>query len=95
MGETYYVYIMTNRSGTLYTGMSSDLKQRVYIHKEKMLEGFTKKYRIDRLLYYEETNDVESAIAREKQIKSWSRQKKLDLIEKENPTWEDLSEDWF
>jgi putative endonuclease len=93
--ETYYVYIMTNRSGTLYTGMSSDLKQRVYTHKEGMVEGFTKKYRIDRLLYYEETSDVKAAISREKQIKSWSRQKKVELVEKANPTWEDLSEDWF
>jgi putative endonuclease len=75
--------------------MSSDLGQRVYIHKEKMVEGFSKKYRIDRLLYYEETSDVKAAIAREKQIKSWSRQKKVELVEKANPTWEDLSEDWF
>lgn len=68
--KTYYVYIMTNRSGTLYTGMTNDLNRRVHIHKEKLVEGFSKKYRIDRLLYFEETSSVESAIAREKQIKS-------------------------
>ena len=93
--KTYYVYIMTNRSGTLYTGMTNDLKRRVYIHKQKLVEGFTKKYRIDRLLYFEETSSVESAIAREKQIKSWSREKKVKLIEEVNPTWADLSEDWY
>lgn len=90
-----YVYIMTNRSKTLYTGVTNDLIRRVYEHKNKMVEGFTKKYNITRLLYFEETNDIQSAIAREKQIKGWLRAKKVALIESTNPEWKDLSEEWF
>ena len=91
----YYVYIMTNRSKTLYTGVTNDLLRRVYEHKNKMVEGFTKKYNITKLVYYEDTNDVEEAIAREKQIKGWLRRKKIALIESINPEWKDLSEEWF
>ena len=91
----YYVYIMTNRSKTLYTGVTNDLLRRVYEHKNKMVEGFTKKYNITQLVYYEVTNDVEEAIAREKQIKGWLRRKKIALIESINPEWKDLSEEWF
>ena len=91
----YYVYIMTNRSKTLYTGVTNDLLRRVYEHKNKMVEGFTKKYNITKLVYYEDTNDVEEAIAREKQIKGWLRRKKIALIESMNPEWKDLSEEWF
>jgi putative endonuclease len=92
--KNYYVYIMTNRSKTLYTGVTNDLMRRVYEHKSKMVEGFTKKYNITRLLYFEETSEVQSAIAREKQIKGWLRAKKVALIESKNPEWKDLSEEW-
>ena len=93
--RSYYVYIMMSRSDTLYTGMTNDLQRRVYEHKQKVLDGFTKKYNIDMLAYYEETDDVEAAISREKQIKSWRRSKKVELIESMNPQWRDLSEGWF
>jgi putative endonuclease len=91
----YYVYIMTNRSKTLYTGVTNDLTLRVYEHKKKMIDGFTKKYNITKLVYFEETNDIVSAITREKQIKGWLRSKKIALIESMNPKWGDLSEEWF
>jgi len=91
----YYVYIMSNRSKTLYTGVTNDLMRRVYEHKNKMVEGFTKKYNIKRLVYFEETGDVQAAIEREKQIKGWLRAKKIALIESKNPEWKDLSEGWF
>ena len=91
----YYVYIMTNRSKTLYTGVTNDLMRRVYEHKNKMTDGFTKKYHITKLVYYEETNDIQVAISREKQIKGWLRGKKIALIESVNPKWNDLSEGWF
>ncbi len=94
MTKIYYVYIMTNKSRTLYTGMTSDLKKRVWEHKQKLVEGFTKKYNISRLVYWEETGDVRSAIIREKQIKGWLRAKKIALIETMNTEWKDLSEDW-
>jgi putative endonuclease len=90
--KTYYVYIMTNKSGTLYTGVTNDLKRRVLEHKEHLVPGFTKRYNITRLVYYEETNDVHSALAREKQIKGWLRRKKVELIESVNPQWRDLYE---
>jgi putative endonuclease len=86
---------MTNRSKTLYAGVTNDLLRRIYEHKNKMVEGFTKKYKITKLVYYEDTNDVEEAIAREKQIKGWLRKKKIALIESINPEWKDLSEEWF
>ena len=95
MSRTYYVYIVTNRSGTLYTGITNDLERRVDEHKKKLIPGFTKKYNIDRLIYYEETDRVEESIAREKQIKGWVRRKKIDLIEELNSEWIDLSEDWY
>ena len=90
----YYVYIMTSPSGTLYTGMTNNLQRRVYEHKNKLIDGFTKKYNVTRLVYYELYHDVRDAIAREKQIKSWRRSKKIDLIKSLNPTWKDLSEEW-
>ena len=93
--KQYYVYIMTNRSRTLYTAMTNDLRRRVWQHKEKIVGGFTAKYNITRLVYYEETSDVRAAIAREKQIKGWLRAKKIALIEAENPDWHDLSEEWY
>ena len=88
----YYVYIMTNRSTTLYTGVTNNLERRVYEHKHKLVDGFTKKYNIARLVYYEATDDVQSAIAREKQIKGWLRRKKVALIESVNPEWRDLAD---
>ena len=91
----YFVYIMTNKSGTLYTGITNNLERRIFEHKQHLVEGFTKKYNITKLVYYEKTNDVREAIAREKQIKGWLRQKKVDLIESLNPEWKDLSADWF
>ncbi len=93
--KNYYVYIMTSPSGTLYTGMTNDLKRRVYQHKHKLIEGFTAKYDVTRLAYYEETQDVQTAIAREKEIKSWRRSKKLELIKSLNPKWQDLSDGWY
>ena len=91
----YYVYIMTNKSKTLYTGVTSDLQKRVYEHKNKLVAGFTSKYNITQLVHYEETNDVQVALAREKQIKGWLRSKKIALIESTNPEWKDLSLDWY
>ncbi len=88
--KEYYVYIMTNRSGTLYTGMTNDLKRRLHEHKSKLIPGFTKKYNIDRLVWYERTSDVRAAIAFEKKIKGWLREKKVALIESKNPEWNDL-----
>jgi len=87
----YYVYIMTNRSKTLYTGITNNLERRGHEHKRKSIAGFTSKYNITRLVYYEETTDVLSAISREKTIKGWVRAKKLALIDSVNPTWQDLS----
>ena len=91
----YFVYIMTNKSATLYTGVTYNLERRVFEHKNSSIEGFTKKYNINSLVYYEETNDILTAIGREKQIKGWLRNKKIALIESINPEWKDLSEEWF
>ncbi|MCF8108277.1 MAG: GIY-YIG nuclease family protein [Desulfohalobiaceae bacterium] len=91
MENKYYVYILSNKSAILYIGITSDLKRRVSEHKQKIVPGFTKKYNIDRLVYYEETNDVQAAIRREKTIKGLKREKKFALIEKMNPEWFDLS----
>ena len=93
--KQYYVYIMTNRSKTLYTGVTDDLARRVYEHKNKLVKGFTQKYNIARLVYYEITSDVHAAIQREKQIKGWLRKRKIALIEAANPEWEHLSEGWY
>ncbi len=88
-----YIYILFNkRNGTLYTGVTSDLVKRVYEHKNKVYEGFTSKYGVDKLGYYEEFSDAISAIEREKQIKDVSRKAKIKLIEKNNPEWKDLSD---
>ena len=92
--KTYYVYIMTNQSRTLYIGVTNDIKRRVYEHKTKLIEGFTHHYNIDTLVHVESFTDVHSAIAREKQIKHWRREKKLQLIAKDNPDWRDLSDGW-
>jgi len=89
--NNYFVYILTNkRNGTLYIGVTDDLIERVYEHKNNLIDGFTKKYNVHILVYYEITNNVDSAINREKQLKKWNRKWKLELIEKENPEWKDL-----
>ena len=93
--KQYYVYIMTNNSRTLYTGVTDDLVRRVYEHRNKLIEGFTRKYNVTRLVYYEITSDVRAAIQREKQIKGWRRKKKIALIEAANPEWKDLGEGWY
>ena len=93
MPNKSFIYILFNkRNGTLYTGVTSDLLQRVWEHKNKIYEGFTSKYCVDKLGYYEEYNDIKDAITREKQIKAGSRKKKIELIEKMNPSWDDLYE---
>jgi putative endonuclease len=86
---------MASRSRTLYTGVTNDLERRAYQHKCKLVPGFTAKYSIDRLVYFETTEDINAAIYREKQIKGWLRSKKLALIASVNPTWNDLSESLF
>jgi len=91
----FFVYIMTNRSRTLYVGVTNSLERRVFEHKNHLVKGFTSRYRIDMLVYYEMTQDVEVAIAREKQIKGWLRSKKIALIESMNPEWDDLAAGWF
>jgi len=91
----YYVYIMTNKSKTLYTGVTNDLQRRVYEHKQKLVPDFTAKYNITKLVYFEPTSDVYSAITREKQIKGWLRSKKISMIESQNPKWQDLAENWY
>ena len=91
----YYVYIMTNKSRTLYTGVTNNIKKRVFEHKNKLIEGFTKKYNLTQLVHVETFRDVNSAIAREKVIKGWLRIKKIELINAANPDWRDLSEGWY
>ena len=92
--KEYYVYIMTNHSRTLYTGMTNNLARRVEEHKVGLGGEFTRKYNIKQLVHYETTNDVRVAIEREKEIKNWLRVKKIALIETKNPEWRDLSEGW-
>ena len=92
MLKTFYIYILTNKSKTLYTGVTNDLRRRVYEHKHKLMPGFTSNYKIDQLIYFEAFEDINTAIAREKQIKGWLRSKKLALIETSNPDWCDLSD---
>jgi len=95
MGKSYYVYILTNKKhGTLYIGVTNDLMRRIYEHKNKIFKGFTKKYNLTKLVYYAETNDISAAITEEKRMKKWYRKWKIELIEKENPDWKDLAEDW-
>ena len=92
--KNYFVYIMASQKhGTLYIGVTNDLKKRVYEHKNDLTDGFTRKYQVHRLVYFESTNDVSAAITREKQMKRWKRQWKIELIEKDNPEWRDLYKD--
>ncbi|MEK7646321.1 MAG: GIY-YIG nuclease family protein [Patescibacteria group bacterium] len=93
---SYYIYILTNkRNGTLYIGVTNNLERRIYEHIHKIIPGFTEKYDISQLVYFEETIDVNAALTREKQLKKWSRKWKLELIEKSNPQWKDLSCQWY
>ncbi|MDD5223799.1 MAG: GIY-YIG nuclease family protein [bacterium] len=93
--NSYFVYVMTNKSRTLYIGVTNNLARRVFEHKNHLIEGFTKKYQITKLVYYEETSDIQEALKREKQLKGWLRKKKIDLIELMNPDWQDLSDGWY
>ena len=95
MGFTYYVYILSSESKVIYTGMTNNLERRIYEHKNKLIEGFSKRYNTYKLVWYEETDDVGAAIAFEKKIKGWKRFKKVTMIEEENPGWDDLAIDWF
>lgn len=95
MSKTYAVYILTNyNQTTFYIGVTGDLQKRIWEHKNKVVEGFTKKYNVDRLVYYELTNNVESALNREKQLKRWHRDWKINLIKEKNPEFKDLSLGW-
>lgn len=93
--KQYYVYIMTNKARTLYVGVTNNLERRVYEHKHKLIPGFTAKYDLTQLVYFETTNDIRDAIAYEKSIKGWLRGRKVTLIEAANPGWEDLSAGWY
>jgi len=90
----YFVYIMSSRSGTLYIGMTNSIYRRAPQHRCGEIEGFSSKYRCDRLVYYESYDDVHKAIGREKQLKGWRRSKKIALIESKNPRWDDFGEKW-
>ncbi len=95
MSKNYYVYILENwNNKVIYTGVTNNLERRLFEHKNKLIKGFSKKYNVNKLVYFEETNNVESAILREKEIKKWRREKKDRLVESINKTWEDLSEEW-
>ena len=93
--ENYYVYIMASASRTLYTGVTGNLERRVLQHRRKLLHGFTARYNINRLVYYEMSGEILAAITREREIKSWSRKKKIALIESVNRDWKDLSAGWY
>ncbi len=95
MFKQYYVYIMSSHSKRLYIGMTSDLYRRVAEHKQGLVEGFTKRYNLKMLVYYETTNEVRAAIEREKYLKGWRRSRKMELIESFNPEWDDLAMTWF
>jgi putative endonuclease len=90
--KSYYVYVLTNwNQRVMYVGVTSDLKRRIHEHQNKLVKGFTEKYNVNKLVYYEQTNDVITALAREKEIKKWRRQKKDNLVVSVNPQWQDLS----
>jgi len=95
MAVSGYVYITASKSGVLYTGVTSRLARRTVEHRQKLVEGFTSKYNVNRLVYWEKHGDIRRAIAREKEIKGWSRAKRVALIESQNPKWTDLAERYF
>jgi putative endonuclease len=93
--HNYYVYILTsNGDKVMYIGVTNDLERRLYEHKKGLIKGFTKRYNVDRLVYFEQTTDVKSAIAREKDLKGWKRERKNELVQKHSPTWKDFSSGW-
>ena len=93
--RNYYVYLLTNwNNKVMYVGVTNNLERRMYEHKNKLVEGFTQKYNVDKLVYFEETKDVHAALEREKEIKKWRREKKNALVLKDNTEWRDLSEGW-
>jgi putative endonuclease len=93
--RTYYVYLVTNwNNKVIYVGITNDLERRIYEHKEKFVKGFTEKYNVNKLVYYEQTPDINAALNREKEIKKWRREKKNRLVVNTNPLWRDLSEDF-
>ena len=94
MSRVYHVYIMASLSGVLYIGITGNLRRRVHEHKNDLLPGFTRRYRVHRLVYFEDTPHVADAIAREKQLKGWTRRRKVELIESCNPHWIDLATQW-
>ena len=95
MTGTYYVYLLTNwNNRVIYLGVTNNLERRLYEHKNKLVKGFTEKYNVNKLVYFEETQDVTAAIAREKEIKKWRREKKNQLVNRMNPNWKDLSSGW-
>jgi len=94
--RTYYVYLLTNwNNKVIYVGITNDLERRIYEHKEKFVKGFTEKYNVNKLVYYEQTPDINAALNREKEIKKWRREKKNRLVVNTNPLWRDLSEDFY
>jgi putative endonuclease len=93
--RSYYVYIMASWKRTIYTGVTNNIERRVHEHKQGLVRGFTSRYRVTRLVYYEHFQDVQQAIQREKEIKGWRREKKVALIESRNPEWRDLSAGWY
>jgi putative endonuclease len=94
-GRSYYVYLLTNwNNKVMYVGVTNDLERRICEHKQKLVEGFTEKYNVKKLVYFEVTEDVNAAITREKEIKKWRREKKNNLVNRVNPDWEDLSLEW-
>ena len=93
--HAYFTYIAASKSRTLYIGITSDLHHRIFEHKTKVHEGFTSRYNCTRLVWFEESNDVNVAIQREKELKGWTRLRKIELIQSTNPTWEDLSANWY
>ncbi len=93
--KLYFTYIMSSLGGTLYTGVTNNIFNRVLTHKQKRQPGFTQKYNVTRLVYYEVSACIKTAISREKEIKGWKRSKKISLIETMNPTWLDLAENWY
>ena len=95
MSKIYYVYILASKPyGTIYVGVTSDLERRMYEHKNELVGGFTKDHNVKNLVYFEDTTDVHAALEREKQVKKWKRSWKIDLIMKDNPSWQDLSDRW-
>jgi len=92
----YYIYLLASKkNGTLYVGITNNLRRRIFEHKNKLIDGFTKKHGVDQLVYFEQHSDVRAALAREKSLKKWKRTWKLELVEKINPEWKDLSKEFL